>query len=442
MAELSNLQYWQTISEIGRNVAQILVFAGGVVALLKWLHERRDRATEVLLSLDEKFNSEKMCKARELIDDDREYKKVRKALLDEVCRRGNFETSDGGVVKGDGPVSSDEMKAIDDLLHFYVLLCGVREAKQVPDSALAKCFRYWLAHYYHPGRRELRYYINTYYPTLTQWLSEDLSWFKRNHFKSFFGPERFGWTSQCGPKIKHIRRAVNARVLIITGAGISADSGIPTYRGKSGYWRHHNPLELATRVAFETNPQLVWEWYCERRELLERAKPNEAHYALAETFKDKDYLLITQNVDDLHERAGTDPERLVHIHGEIRTNKCSRCDYRENVCLQRTPLLPCPRCTELLRPGVIWFDEELETRQVQRVENFLKQESCDLVLIIGTSAGFDYIVDWALRGISPSGSLVEINPHPTSISVLADRAFRKRACIAVPRLFRTRSWGL
>ena len=130
----------------------------------------------------------------------------------------------------------------------------------------------------------------------------------------------------------------------------------------------------------------------------------------------------------------------MHIHGEIRKNKCSKCDYSEDVSLQRTPLLPCPRCKELLRPGVIWFDEELEHRQVQRIEDFLKKEGCDLVLIIGTSAGFSYIVDWALRGISPSGSLVEINPNPTSISILADRVLRDRASVAVPRLFKIPSW--
>src|SRR5256714_6687349 len=118
------------------------------------------------------------------------------------------------------------------------------------------------------------------------------------------------------------------RVLVITGAGVSAESGIPTFRGKGGYWRNLDPAKLATPEAFARDPELVWQWYGERRERIRAAQPNAAHHAIAKLARHAaDFLLVTQNVDDLHARAGLPNEKMVQIHGDIFVTRCSRCDF-------------------------------------------------------------------------------------------------------------------
>ena len=120
------------------------------------------------------------------------------------------------------------------------------------------------------------------------------------------------------------------RVLVVTGAGVSAESGIPTFRGKDGYWRNLDPIKLATPEAFARDPELVWQWYRERRQRIRNAQPNAAHEAIAKLAQCADeFLLVTQNVDDLHERAGLAKAEMVQIHGDIFVTKCSRCDFRQ-----------------------------------------------------------------------------------------------------------------
>src|SRR2546421_11221884 len=121
----------------------------------------------------------------------------------------------------------------------------------------------------------------------------------------------------------------DGRVLIITGAGVSSESGIPTFRDKDGYWRNLDPTKMATPEAFASDPELVWEWYRERRQRIRRAKPNAAHEAIVRlsTFA-REFLLVTQNVDDLHARAGLPKEKMIQIHGTIFVTRCSRCDYQ------------------------------------------------------------------------------------------------------------------
>src|SRR5215813_6406148 len=117
------------------------------------------------------------------------------------------------------------------------------------------------------------------------------------------------------------------RILVLTGAGVSAESGIPTFRGKDGYWRNLDPTKLATADAFTRNPKLVWDWYRERRQRISDARPNAAHEAIARLAQCTDnFLLVTQNVDDLHRRAGTPADKMVQIHGDIFSSRCSRCD--------------------------------------------------------------------------------------------------------------------
>jgi len=230
----------------------------------------------------------------------------------------------------------------------------------------------------------------------------------------------------------------NGRVLIITGAGVSAESGIPTFRGKDGYWRNLDPTKLATPKAFARDPNLVWDWYCERRQRIRKAQPNPAHRAIANLGLQADeFLLVTQNVDDLHLRAGLPAEKIVQIHGDIFMTRCSRCEFRRYEHEQEHDdgsLPKCQECGEFMRPGVVWFGEQLDAAKIEIVENFMRGGDCDLVIVAGTTALFGYIVDWAVRARSRNGQLIEVNPEETSLSQFATKSFLEPAGIALPRL--------
>ena len=229
-----------------------------------------------------------------------------------------------------------------------------------------------------------------------------------------------------------IASRIRGRVLVITGAGVSAESGVPTFRGAGGLWRNHDPAQLATPEAFARDPALVWTWYAERRQGVRAAQPNAAHRAIAALAQiTRDHLVVTQNVDDLHERGGSPAERLVHIHGEIFETRCTACRYSTRDDIAADTLPRCPQCGALCRPGVVWFGEALPHAPLARVEAFLA-EPVDLVLLIGTTAVFGYIVEWATRG----GLLVEINPEATVASDRADLVVRAPAGEALPRLLR------
>ena len=226
------------------------------------------------------------------------------------------------------------------------------------------------------------------------------------------------------------------RVLVITGAGVSAESGIPTFRGKAGYWRNFDAAKLATPEAFERDPKLVWEWYSERRQRVSNARPNAGHEAIAKLARQaNDFLLVTQNVDDLHARAGLANEAMVQIHGNIFVTRCSRCDFRRDCDHDHEDVLPrCPECAAPMRPGVVWFGERLPLSELQRVENYLDRGACDLVIVAGTTAAFGYIIDWALRASGNGGELLEVNPEETPISQFATQLVREPAAIALPRI--------
>jgi NAD-dependent deacetylase len=247
------------------------------------------------------------------------------------------------------------------------------------------------------------------------------------------------------------------RILAITGAGVSAESGIPTFRGRDGYWRKLDPVKLATPEAFAHNPKLVWDWYRERRQRIRLAQPNPAHQAIVKLAAHAgEFLLVTQNVDDLHLRAKSEgrqlsQERVVQIHGDIFVTKCSVCVFQfhetgrggspgspasddEERDKEDDDLPRCPECGELTRPGVVWFGEQLDTQKIERVEDYLAREGCDVVIVAGTTAAFGYIVDWALRGRGWAGQLIELNPDPTPLSAFATHLIREPAGIALPRL--------
>src|SRR5438046_154540 len=214
-------------------------------------------------------------------------------------------------------------------------------------------------------------------------------------------------------------------VLVITGAGVSAESGIPTFRGKDGYWRNLDPAQLATPEAFARDPKLVWEWYRERRQRIRNAQPNAAHAAITRLAQHADeFLLVTQNVDDLHARAGSPKEKMVQIHGDIFVTRCSRCDYQfrdigrggspepptahatdvlggrlgsiaptsaqPNYDHEEKTIPKCPECGALMRPGVVWFGEQLPWDELQRVEDYLEAGPCHFVIVAGTTATFGY----------------------------------------------------
>jgi NAD-dependent protein deacetylase/lipoamidase len=251
------------------------------------------------------------------------------------------------------------------------------------------------------------------------------------------------------------------RVLVITGAGVSAESGIPTFRGKNGYWRNFDPAKLATPEAFARDPELVWEWYRERRQRIRNAQPNAAHEAIAKLASQADeFLLLTQNVDDLHAHAGLPIEKMVQIHGDIFVTRCSRCDFSyagrgaspepPGTCAVQSKngrlrsIAPtsesdvdvpcCPKCDAFMRPGVVWFGEQLPWNELQRVENYLNRGGCGIVIVAGTTATFGYIIDWALRASGDDGELIEVNPEETPLSRFATRLVREPAAIALPRI--------
>ena len=231
------------------------------------------------------------------------------------------------------------------------------------------------------------------------------------------------------------------RLFVVTGAGISAESGIPTFRGPDGYWRNRDPMTLATPEAFRRDPELVWEWYHERRVHIRASRPNAAHEAVVQlTSCFDESLVLTQNVDDLHIRADWQgrhlaADQLVQIHGDIFVTCCSSCPHRmreQHADSQGVPR--CPRCGQLMRPGVVWFGEQLDRAEIERVDRFLSKGPCDLTLVVGTTAVFGYIVDWSLIARGSSGTLIEVNPAASQLSMYATEVLRVPAATAMPAI--------
>ena len=223
-----------------------------------------------------------------------------------------------------------------------------------------------------------------------------------------------------------------ARVVVLTGAGISAESGVPTFRGEDGLWNKFKPEELATVDAFMSNPELVWEWYEFRRNIIERIKPNPAHYTLVEFQKYfEDFTLITQNVDGLHQRAGS--TGVVELHGNINANKCVDCGKRYDDLSQAKPGIP-PKCLcgGNIRPDVVWFGEMLPSRATNKA--FERSSNCDLFFSIGTSAIVHPAASLPLMAKKNKAYVVEINTSPTGISDFIDELLLGKAGEILPRL--------
>lgn len=219
----------------------------------------------------------------------------------------------------------------------------------------------------------------------------------------------------------------------LTGAGVSAESGIPTFRGKDGLWNKYRPEELATPQAFLRDPELVWKWYSWRMKLVFEAKPNPAHRALAELEK-RGILktLITQNVDDLHERAGS--KNVLHLHGSLRTVRCTGCEIEFEVTKppEVPPLPTCSRCGSLLRPGVVWFGEMLPRDILEK--SFEEVSKSDTILVAGTSAVVQPAASLPLIVKKSEGVIIEINPSETPLSNIADISIRLPAGKALSKI--------
>jgi NAD-dependent deacetylase len=215
----------------------------------------------------------------------------------------------------------------------------------------------------------------------------------------------------------------------LTGAGVSAASGIPTFRGADGYWKNVRPETLATPEAFERDPRLVWEWYDWRRQVIRDAKPNAAHDVLARWTRERPaFTLITQNVDGLHERAGA--ERLIRLHGSIWHVRCwQNCERGGHGWRDDTvpfPTLPprCPHCGGLLRPVVVWFGEGLNPADVVAASD---AAACDVFLTIGTSAVVYPAAGLVHQAKRHGAFTIEINTETTAASESVDVALRGRA---------------
>lgn len=230
------------------------------------------------------------------------------------------------------------------------------------------------------------------------------------------------------------RLAQARRIAVLTGAGVSAESGVPTFRDPGGLWQSFRPEELANVEAFLANPELVQGWYRHRREVVETVEPNAGHYALAKleqliTERGGEFLIATQNVDGLHQRAGS--EQVVELHGSIVTSRCIDC-HQPAPGPTGDALARCPSCDGLVRPNVVWFGEMLPKEAIERAS--LAAQRADVYLSIGTSS-----VVYPAAGLpqiaTQSGAFVaEINPTPSEIAWRLDEQVAGAAGVVLPAL--------
>lgn len=218
------------------------------------------------------------------------------------------------------------------------------------------------------------------------------------------------------------------KIVVVTGAGISQESGIPTFRGKDGLWRNYDAMKLATIDAFYDNPKLVWEWYNERRKNIFQAQPNQGHKAIAELEKYAQVTVLTQNIDGLHQKAGS--SKVLELHGSIITIKCSVCDYKEEILTEISNLPPLCKCGNILRPDVVWFGEILPQNVWKNAIIFASQ--CDLMIVVGTSLVVSPANTLPIYAKHNNSFLIEINPENTDMSTDMDLVIKNTSAVALP----------
>ena len=244
-------------------------------------------------------------------------------------------------------------------------------------------------------------------------------------------------------------------MVILTGAGISADSGVPTFRSTAGLWKRYRPEELATPEAFARDPETVWEWYSWRRQLVRECSPNDGHRAIAKLLLSRDGVtLITQNVDGLHGRALHElqsegvgrsvdgnapvPGVTLELHGNLLRSRCSECGEPADHSSEphgpgsRTPLPRCPSCNALMRPAVVWFGEALDEGVLSRAMDAARD--ADVCISVGTSAVVQPAAHLPLLTRESGGSVIEVNPEVTPITRFSDMHLRGTASKILPKL--------
>lgn len=226
------------------------------------------------------------------------------------------------------------------------------------------------------------------------------------------------------------------RITVLTGAGISAESGIPTFRGPGGIWRTYKAEDLATPEAFARDPKTVWEWYDWRRSVIAEIEPNAGHRALASLERRMDgegreLTLITQNVDGLHDKAGS--RNVLKVHGDIWSLRCTECGRKREEKRPRLPEIP-PRCGcgAMERPGVVWFGEELPAEVWSRAQAATMQ--AQVLLVVGTSAVVHPVAGLAALAKMRGATVVEVNVAETPLTPRVDYALRGPAGEILPEL--------
>jgi len=234
-----------------------------------------------------------------------------------------------------------------------------------------------------------------------------------------------------------VDRLVRAEhVTVLTGAGISAESGIPTFRDPGGLWEEFDPQELANVEAFLDNPELVQGWYRHRRQVVEDAEPNAGHRALADLeAHGSDVAVVTQNVDDLHHRAGS--STVIELHGNITHNYCMDCERAAapdtvDAAIQEGTPARCPECGGLIRPNVVWFGEMLPPDAMERAD--AATHRADVFLSVGTSAVVYPAARLPVAAQEQDAYVAEINPDTTGITDNVDESIRGPAGEVLPDL--------
>ena len=220
------------------------------------------------------------------------------------------------------------------------------------------------------------------------------------------------------------------KIVFVTGAGISQESGIPTFRGKDGLWRNYDAMKLATIDAFYDDPKLVWEWYNERRKNIFSAEPNLGHKAIAELEEFSKVIVLTQNIDGLHQKAGS--SQVLELHGSIVKIKCTVCDYKDEIFTEFSEIPPLCTCGNILRPDVVWFGEGLPQDVWQ--EAIFHANGCDVMVIAGTSLVVSPANTLPIYAKQNDAILVEINPDETIMTSDMDLSIRSTSATALPRL--------
>ena len=221
------------------------------------------------------------------------------------------------------------------------------------------------------------------------------------------------------------------RAVFLTGSGISKESGIPTFRGKDGLWKQYDPSKLASISAFLDNPALVWEFYHYRQDLISKCHPSRAHLAISQIQKEKENSwVLTQNVDNLHNQAGS--KNIIELHGNIFRISCINCGYNDNYNVIMGVPPRCPKCGNVLKPGVVLFGESLPQKDWTKAIEIAS--SCDIMFVIGTSLNVSPVNTLPSYAKENNAVIIEINPELTWLSESADFSLKGSASDVLPKI--------